>query len=162
MKGFNSPFSVWLCRFLNPKKQIKTSIFCYVCMSYFDLLHAWLELQIFQSRCPIILTCPYGRPICSQLKRAVALLLFPSPFILASSWLFSIRVKKILQIIGSIGTWHAANATVQGCSAPDKARSNPKLPYWKHQTGRARSICRSCFWVLLFLVEHAATTAVSP
>lgn len=105
-------FSVWLCRFLNPKNKLKHQFL--LCMSYFDpIFHAWLEPQIFQSRCPIILTCPYGRPICSQLKRAVALLLFPSPFILASSWLFSIRVKRVLQIIGPIGTWWDMPQTLQ-------------------------------------------------
>ena len=98
-------------------------------MSYFDpILHAWLEPQIFQSRCPIILTFPAATRSCvATVSFAIHFGLFVA--ILDSCQKSTANHWAYWDMMG-----YAANATVQRGSAPDKARSNPKLLYLKHQT----------------------------
>lgn len=127
-------FSVWLCRFLNPKNKLKHHFFvmyvlfwsnpsCLVGTSNLSMLPDHIDLPIWASNL-----------FPAETRSCVATVSFAIHFGLFVAILDSCQKSTANHWAYWDMMGHAANATVQRGSAPDKARSNPKLLYLKHQT----------------------------
>lgn len=164
MKGFNSPLitSVIIFRVIvslfEPEKQIKTSIFCYVCPILIQSFMPGWNLKSFNPVARSYWLAHMGVQFVPSWNAQLRCYCFLRHSFWPLRGYSRFVLKEYCKSLGLL--WH--DGTCRKRYSP--TWQQPKITLFEASNRRdpAGSICRSCFWVLFILFKHAATMAVSP